>query len=116
MFDFHAKFSHGLKYHDFLNEHASEAHRQRWEALRQRVQLTDGQREILGGFVREMKVLCLAGAWCGDCVNQCPIFERFAETTPKIDIRYFRPRRARGSANGFRNMRRKSRAGSRVSK
>ena len=36
-----------------------------------------------------MKVLCLAGAWCGDCVNQCPIFERFAEATPKIDLHYF---------------------------
>ena len=29
-------------------------------------------------FVREMKVLVVAGTWCGDCVNQCPIFEHFA--------------------------------------
>ena len=36
-----------------------------------------------------MKVLCLAGAWCGDCVNQCPIFQRFAEAASQLEIRYF---------------------------
>ena len=36
-----------------------------------------------------MQVLVMAGAWCGDCVNQCPIFERFAEQTERIQVRYF---------------------------
>ena len=36
-----------------------------------------------------MKVFVLAGAWCGDCVNQCPIFDHFARATPTIRIRYF---------------------------
>jgi thiol-disulfide isomerase/thioredoxin len=36
-----------------------------------------------------MPVICLAGAWCGDCVNQCPIFEHFAQATDKISVRYF---------------------------
>jgi len=34
-------------------------------------------------------VLCLAGAWCGDCVNQCPIFDRFAAVSPRIELRFF---------------------------
>ena len=36
-----------------------------------------------------MKVLCLAGAWCGDCVNQCPIFDHFARLAPSIQLRFF---------------------------
>ena len=35
-----------------------------------------------------MPVLCLAGAWCGDCINQCPAFEQFAAAAPVIRIRY----------------------------
>ena len=31
-----------------------------------------------------MKVIVLAGAWCGDCVNQCPILDHFAAATAKI--------------------------------
>jgi hypothetical protein len=98
MFDLAAKFPQGLSYHDFLARHGTEEHRRRWAAVYERVQLNPEQREILSGFVRPMKVLCLTGAWCGDCVNQCPIFERFAEAaptggsagaSPSLDIRYF---------------------------
>ena len=50
--------------------------------------LTDAQRTLLGSFKRQMHVLCLAGAWCGDCINQCPIFEHFAAVAPVIRVRY----------------------------
>lgn len=89
MFNFGGIFSAGLAYDDFLKTHGSEEHRRRWADLHGRVQLTDEQRKLLVGFQREMKVLCLAGAWCGDCVNQCPIFEHFARTNERIVIRYF---------------------------
>jgi hypothetical protein len=89
MFDFAKKFSDGLSYRDFLARHGSDEHERRWQAVHERVKLSEPQRTILSGFIREMKVLCLAGAWCGDCVNQCPIFERFAEAAPKLAIRYF---------------------------
>ncbi len=36
-----------------------------------------------------MPVLCLAGAWCGDCATQCPIFVHFAAAAPVIDLRFF---------------------------
>ena len=29
-----------------------------------------------------------AGAWCGDCVNQCPIFAHFAAVSQSIDLRF----------------------------
>jgi len=89
MYDFAVEFPRGLKYDEFLARHGTDEHRRRWNSVFDRVQLTANQRELLSGFVRPMKVICLAGAWCGDCVNQCPIFERFAQTSPKIDTRYF---------------------------
>jgi hypothetical protein len=87
--DFSAKFAEGLSYRDFLAAHGTPEQRGRWDAVHGRVQLTDAQRELLSGFKRQMKVLCLAGAWCGDCVEQCPIFERFAEAAPTIELRFF---------------------------
>src|SRR5207245_1122589 len=42
----------------------------------------------LKSFPRTTNALVLAGAWCGDCANQCPAFERFAEAAPVLQIRY----------------------------
>jgi thiol-disulfide isomerase/thioredoxin len=89
MYNFNSKFPAGLAYHDFLQAHGTEQHRARWAELYARIQLVDPQRELLASFKREMKVLCLAGAWCGDCVNQCPIFEHFARANPLLAVRYF---------------------------
>jgi Thioredoxin len=89
VFDYAAKLDAGLRYHAFLETHGTAEHRRRWAGVYQAVELTAAQRELLSGFKRQMKVLCLAGAWCGDCVNQCPIFERFAEATPTLDVCYF---------------------------
>ncbi len=89
MFDFAAYFPQGLLYEDFLGTHGSEEHRRRWADFHGRVALTAAQQALLAGFTREMKVLCLAGAWCGDCVNQCPIFDHFSRVNPRIQIRYF---------------------------
>lgn len=89
MLDYGKKFESGLEYHDFLAKYGTDEQRRRWEAFHEQVSLTDAQRELLGSFKRDMKVLCLAGAWCGDCVNQCPIFSHFAINTPRIQLRFF---------------------------
>ncbi len=89
MIDFGAKLGEGLAYHDFLQKHGTDEHRRRWQDMYDRVQLSAAQRALLASFQREMKVLCLAGAWCGDCVNQCPIFEHFGQANPRIAVRYF---------------------------
>ena len=89
MFDFAAKFPAGLTYDDFLKTHGSEEHRRRWAELHERIALSNEQQALVAGFQREMHVLCLAGAWCGDCVNQCPIFDHFARANPRIRVRYF---------------------------
>ena len=89
MFDFAAAFPNGLGYQDFLHTHGSEEHRRRWADLHGRVKLSEAQRSLLASFKREMQVLCLTGAWCGDCVNQCPIFDHFEQSSSGIAIRYF---------------------------
>ena len=81
-------FAQGLSYLDFLAKHATPDQQKRWQAVYDSVTLTGDQRELLGGYVREMHVLCIAGAWCGDCVNQCPILARIAEQNPRIVVRF----------------------------
>src|SRR5439155_5621106 len=82
------KFQLGLAYRDFLARYANEGQKQRWRQMDEQVVLTPAQRSLLSGFGRTMNVLCLAGAWCGDCINQCPIFEHFAAAAPGIRVRY----------------------------
>lgn len=86
--DWKEYYSKGLPYHEFLTRYGAEAHRQRWQAVYDRIQLTDAQRTLLGGFPRQMHLLCLAGTWCGDCVREGPILQRIAEASPKIGVRF----------------------------
>jgi Thioredoxin len=81
-------FQQGLDYETFLAKHGTDVHRQRWRDFRAQVQLSAAQKALLASFTREMPVLCLAGAWCGDCVQQCPIFDVFAAASSKIALRF----------------------------
>ena len=81
-------FEQALPYDAFLEAHATPDQRERWNGFRAKVVLTDEQKELLGSFTRRMPVVVLAGAWCGDCVNQCPIFEHFAAVCPHLEVRY----------------------------
>ena len=83
-----AAFEAALPYRAFLERHANPDQRSRWDAFYGRVSLTPAQTSLLGGFTRKMPVLVLAGAWCGDCVNQCPIFAHFAAASPALDVRF----------------------------
>ena len=82
------KFQLGLNYTAFLERYATDDQKRRWDDVQARVALTLPQRELLAAFRREMNVLCLAGAWCGDCIQQCPVFEHFAAAAPVIRVRY----------------------------
>jgi thiol-disulfide isomerase/thioredoxin len=82
------KFQLGLPYAAFIDRYANDGQKQRWRQVNEQVRLADAQRQLLGSFQRTMKVLCLAGTWCGDCINQCPIFEHFAAAAPVIQVRY----------------------------
>ena len=89
MIDYAKLFETGLSYHDFLTKFGTAEQQRRWEGVHADVRLTDAQRQLLGSFKRQMPVLVLAGAWCGDCVNQCPIFDHFASAASCLDLRFF---------------------------
>ena len=82
------KYRLGLPYAGFIARYATDVQKQRWHQVHEQVALTPPQRQLLASFTRSMPVLCLAGAWCGDCINQCPIFEHFAAAAPVIQVRY----------------------------
>lgn len=86
--NFQAKFESGLSYEQFLHQHGSESDRQKWAAAHEVVGLTEEQTALVSSFTREMKVLVMAGAWCGDCVSQCPIFDHLGAANSKIEFRY----------------------------
>ncbi|TWT58362.1 hypothetical protein KOR42_17360 [Thalassoglobus neptunius] len=86
--DYNQFFEEALPYSQFLERYATPDQNHRWSEFRKSVKLTAAQVELLKSFTREMKVLVMAGAWCGDCVNQCPIFDRFTEVNPKIRVHF----------------------------
>jgi hypothetical protein len=81
-------FEQSLSYTAFLDRYATPEQRKRWDAMYDRVRLDEAQRQLLAGFTRTMPVLALNGAWCGDCINQCPILEHFARVSPAIKLRF----------------------------
>lgn len=89
--DWSTVFFEALSYTEFLDRHATPAQRSRWDAMHARFAAavaTAGHAALLDGFSRRMSVLCLAGAWCGDCINQCPAFDHFARAASAIDLRF----------------------------
>jgi hypothetical protein len=88
MIDWMRVFEEALRYEAFLDRYATPAQRSRWDAAHARVRLDPAQTALLQGFVRRMPVLCLCGAWCGDCINQCPAFDHFARASTAIDLRF----------------------------
>ena len=72
----------------FLEKYGTESDRKRWRQAAEGIRLGGPEKELLGKFTRRMNVLVLAGAWCGDCASQCPIFEAFAAAAPAIVTRY----------------------------
>lgn len=81
-------FDAGLDYPAFMERHATADQRGRWQAVHEQVSVSAEQIALLKSFTRRMNVLCLAGAWCGDCVQQCPIFPRLAEVTDAIHLKF----------------------------
>jgi hypothetical protein len=88
MIDWSRVFAESISYRAFVETHATPAQRERWQAMHGRFALSPTHSELLGSFKRRMPVICLAGAWCGDCINQCPVFDHFAMASPAFDLRF----------------------------
>jgi thioredoxin-like negative regulator of GroEL len=81
-----SKFEAGLGYDAYVRTGTAEQQR-RWAQVYEVARPTDAQREVIGSFSREMKILIVSGIWCGDCVQQCPLIQRVAEANSKIELR-----------------------------
>jgi thiol-disulfide isomerase/thioredoxin len=82
------KFPMAVTLHEFLGRYATADQVTRWREAHLKVVLSGDQKQLLESFVRTTNILCLAGAWCGDCINQCPIFEHFAAAASVLRVRY----------------------------
>ena len=81
------KFSAALPYDRYVSTGTPEQQR-RWKQVYDVASLNPSQKQLVGGFVRDLKVLVVSGIWCGDCVQQCPLLQRIAEGNPaRIDLR-----------------------------
>lgn len=88
MIDWQPYYDRALPYREFLARYGTEAHRQRWQGIYDRIELAPPQRALLAGFPRQMHLLCLAGTWCGDCVREGAILQRIAEAAPRVGLRF----------------------------
>lgn len=60
-----------------------------WQKVYDQIELTAHQKDVLASSVREMNVIALSGAWCGDCVRQGPMFQKIAEASNgKIKLKW----------------------------
>jgi hypothetical protein len=82
------QFSLAVNYEKYLAT-GKDDQRQRWQRVYDAASMNATQRELIGGFVRQMNILVVSGIWCGDCVEQCPLMQRIAEANAgKIDLRF----------------------------
>ena len=88
MIDYFAKFQQAHDYDSFLQNFGGSMDQAKWNRVLEQVELTDAQQAVLAGFVRQQNILCMAGAWCGDCARQCPIVYRFCQIQPHLQLRF----------------------------
>jgi hypothetical protein len=90
---FAEQFAGALPYGRYIQTGNDEQQR-RWRQIHDAARLSDSQRLLVEGFVRQMRILVFSGIWCGDCVEQCPLIHRIAEANPgKVALRFVeRPR------------------------
>jgi thiol-disulfide isomerase/thioredoxin len=82
------QFASALPYDRYVQT-GNEEQQRRWKQVYDAARLTDVQKQLVGGFVRDMKILIFSGIWCGDCIQQCPLIQRIVEANPaKIDMRF----------------------------
>ncbi|MBC23051.1 MAG: thiol reductase thioredoxin [Phycisphaerae bacterium] len=74
----------GLGYEDYLQTDPGKA--DAWREVRQQLELNQAQLDLLGGFTRTIKAICISGIWCGDCSSQGPMIQAIADATDCIDL------------------------------
>jgi hypothetical protein len=81
-----AAFRAALQYSDYVRSGTPDQ-RDTWSRHHARVQLTGGQRALIGTFTREINILVSSGIWCGDCAAQVPMLDHIAVANPRLHLR-----------------------------
>ncbi|MBX3315901.1 MAG: thioredoxin family protein [Phycisphaeraceae bacterium] len=82
-----SKFQSGYAYDDYVASGTPDQ-QTKWRDFHARVAITPAQRTLLGGFTRQVNILIVSGTWCGDCVQQVPMFDHIERANPgKITLR-----------------------------
>lgn len=76
-----SKHEAGSPFADYLAS-GTPAQRDNWQRVYDQAQLTQDQQELVGSFTRRINIIGLAGIWCGDCAQQCPVIQRIADANP----------------------------------
>jgi len=77
----------GLGFDDYLAT-GSSGQRRDWSNVYDAVGLSNNQRDLIGGFTRQINVIGVSGIWCGDCAQQCPLIQRIVDASSMIDLRW----------------------------
>ena len=91
-------FNKSLTYNDYLAT-GNPDQQSRWMQIYDNIELSEPQKQLLAGFVRQMNVIVMSGIWCGDCVEQGPALQRISQASAKINLRYI----DRDAEPGFRD-------------
>ncbi len=85
-----SKFEEGERFDAFVDRASSEFNTSAWGERHGLLELTEPQRNIVGDFGRDMRILCVTGPWCGDCALQGAALQRISEANPeRVDLRFF---------------------------
>ena len=74
--------------HSFADYTALDSKGASWRKNRENATLTTQQQLLLKEFTREMNVLVMSSLWCGDCIEQCPLFDLIASGSDKINLKF----------------------------
>ncbi len=77
----------GLGFDDYVAT-AKPDKQQAWRDVYDQIELTEPQLTLISSFTRQMRIVVSSGAWCGDCVQQCPLIARIAEASELIDLKF----------------------------
>ena len=82
-----SKFQSGLAFDAYVATGTPDQ-QSKWRDFHARVKLTDPQRSLIAGFTRQVNILIISGTWCGDCVQQVPMFDHIERANPgKVALR-----------------------------
>jgi len=88
--DWKKVFESGEEYETWLENGENEEHQKQMEEARKNLELTPRLMGYLENLSRPIHVVAIAEDWCGDVARHVPVFQRMADISLNITVRYIR--------------------------